>query len=487
MLTFLPLNFPSAPLTRLLRCAAISASLEIGACKGACNESILLAGKRIVTSSIVTKSQNQSLRAARSKWSMSEESEVLSTFSYDSDEEASSHTFYLSRLAEAVRNLIGLQDCKLLKLAEGGYHKVYDVSANNASSLVVRVAAPAFPKDKVESEIATLQCIASHTKIHTPHVYAWNTADDNPVGSEYMILEKVAGTPASDVWDTLSFEKKEVVVSEVAEHIIQLFHLRFKTAGSLYRTAGLNQDFTVGPIISVPFYRALDGFVRFPHSPISDPGIMKFRGPFSDTSSYLQSFLKVELHIICDQHLRQLVLEQELNGDESRLEHGTRVLQKALQLASVYPGDICVSSPLSTPKQPFSLRMDDFRLSNIMIDENTGHITGLIDFEGATISPLWECAYMPRWLQDPEEWDGTHEGGTPSEKSSLRKVFFDKIKQIDKDGEWKRAHDHGRPFREFTNMLNFNVNVWADSSIERWVDARLQWAYEHPGEGLISI
>ncbi|KAJ3784918.1 hypothetical protein GGU10DRAFT_270408, partial [Lentinula aff. detonsa] len=315
--------------------------------------------------------------------------------------------------------------------------------------------APAFPKDKVESEIATLQCIASHTKIHTPHVYAWNTADDNPVGSEYMILEKVAGTPASDVWDTLSFEKKEVVVSEVAEHIIQLFHLRFETAGSLYRTAGINQDFTVGPIISVPFYRALDGFVRFPHSPISDPGIMKFRGPFSDTSSYLQSFLKVELHIICDQHLRQLVLEQELNGDESRLEHGTRVLQKALQLAS--------------------------------IDENTGHITGLIDFEGATISPLWECAYIPRWLQDPEEWDGTHEGGTPSEKSSLRKVFFDKIKQIDKDGEWKRAHDHGRPFREFTNMLNFNVNVWADSSIERWVDARLQWAYEHPGEGFISI
>ncbi|KAJ4000352.1 hypothetical protein F5050DRAFT_1532754, partial [Lentinula boryana] len=162
---------------------------------------------------------------------------------------------------------------------------------------------------------------------------------------------------------------------------------------------------------------------------------------------------------------------------------GTRVLQKALQLASVYPGDICVSSPLSTSEQPFSLRMDDFRLSNIMIDENTGHITGLIDFEGATISPLWECAYMPRWLQDPEEWDGTHEGGTPSEKSSLRKVFFDKIKQIDKDGEWKRAHDHGHPFREFTNMLNFNVNVWADSSIERWVDARLQWAYEHPGEG----
>lgn len=90
---------------------------------------------------------------------------------------------------------------------------------------------------------------------------------------------------------------------------------------------------------------------------------------------------------------------------------------------------------------------------------------------------------MPRWLQDYEEWDGTFEGGSSSEKSSLRKVFLDKIDEIDKTGEWRRAHDNGRPFREFTNLLNFTVGVWANEDIEDWIDERLKWAADHPGEG----
>ena len=50
-------------------------------------------------------------------------SDILSTFSYDSDEDASPHTFSRTRLDEAVQSFFGIKDCKLVKLAEGGYHK----------------------------------------------------------------------------------------------------------------------------------------------------------------------------------------------------------------------------------------------------------------------------------------------------------------------------------------------------------------------------
>ena len=39
-----------------------------------------------------------------------------------------------------------------------------------------------------------------------------------------------------------------------------MFALCFDRAGSLY----LSSPITVGPIVSTPFYRALDGFVRVP-------------------------------------------------------------------------------------------------------------------------------------------------------------------------------------------------------------------------------
>ncbi|KAJ7879552.1 hypothetical protein B0H14DRAFT_1605136 [Mycena olivaceomarginata] len=182
---------------------------------------------------------------------------------------------------------------------------------------------------------------------------------------------------------------------------------------------------------------------------------------------------------------REYILEHELDGDEGSLEQAIRVLKKAVQLSAVYPGDVCVSEPLTSPGQPFSLRMDDFRLSNVMIDTATGHVTGLIDFEGATVAPLWDCAYMPRWLQDPDEWDATYEGGPAEDRKILRDLFLEKVEKHDQTGEWIRALVRGRPFREFTDRLIFNVGVWVDQ--EEWMDQRIEWAKTHPGVGYPSM
>ena len=94
------------------------------------------------------------------------------------------------------------------------------------------------------------------------------------------------------------------------------------------------------------------------------------------------------------------------------------------------------------------------------------------------MAPLWECAYMPGWLQDPGEWDATYEGGSAEDRKTLRNLFLKKIEEHDRTGEWLRALERGRPFREFTNILSFNVGVWADQ--EEWVDERIEWAKNHP-------
>jgi hypothetical protein len=156
-------------------------------------------------------------------------------------------------------------------------------------------------------------------------------------------------------------ERKQVTVSEVADYIIQLFRLRFEAGGSLYNGPDVKEF--VGPIVASPFYRALDGVVRFAQ-PV-DRDLRSYRGPFENASAYLRSFLDAELHLVGDQ--REYILEHELDGDEGRREQAIRVLKKAAQLSAVYPGDVCVSEPLTSPGQPFSLRMDDFRLSNVMV------------------------------------------------------------------------------------------------------------------------
>jgi hypothetical protein len=127
--------------------------------------------------------------------------------------------------------------------------------------------------------------------------------------------------------------------------------------GSLYRS---ESGFIVGPIVTTPFYRALDGVVRIPDvDATSYAELFRFRGPFSNTSDYLQSFLLTELHFLS--HHRSIE-SSEFDGEDEEaavihLEQGERVLQKALELCSVYPGDIQLHGQEPTPIKPFSVLM----------------------------------------------------------------------------------------------------------------------------------
>ncbi|KAI6028995.1 kinase-like domain-containing protein [Pisolithus marmoratus] len=407
------------------------------------------------------------------------EDDAVSSFSYD--DEAEPDTFSLHQLGAAVSSHFGQDRCDPKKLAEGGYHKVYEVLRKDGTSLgVVRVAAPAFPKDKLESEVATLKYLASQTQIPVPQVYAWNSDATNPVGAEYMIMQKVPGVSANTIWDTLSMDIKKRVVSQVAEYLKAMFALRFERAGALYLSSPSNDDVYVGPIVSVPFYRANDGIIRVPDAERAlHTELSQYRGPFSNTSDYLRSFLHAELHIVSQ--YRSIVLSELEEEDEetaaSRLEIGERTLRKALELCTVYPGNNQPGGPISTPTTPFSLQLDDFRLSNIMIDESSGDVTGLIDFEGTTIAPLWECAVIPAWLQDPDDYEGGYEGGPAEDRGVLREIFW----KVMDSGEWNMLYEHGKLFRHFRLRLSLQVGPWASEGMEEWVDKRLAWAKLHPG------
>jgi hypothetical protein len=170
------------------------------------------------------------------------------------------------------------------------------------------------------------------------------------------------GVPANTVWEDLKLQAKETFIRDVARSLLALFKIRFQKAGSLYSTSGTSTR--VGPLITTPFYRALDGMVRFPDQDPLD--LSQFRGPFSQTSEFLSSAPKAELYVI--KHRRDSVL-RELDGDQARLDLGERVLEKVVRLAEIYPGNLLVGTSVSSDgRQPFSLKLNDFRLSNIMVN-----------------------------------------------------------------------------------------------------------------------
>ncbi|KAG2034824.1 hypothetical protein BDR03DRAFT_900768 [Suillus americanus] len=293
---------------------------------------------------------------------------MMTMFLYDGEGEPD--CFSIAKL-QSIVNRYFLTSCKLEKLAEGGYHKVYDIFRSDGTPLdaVVRVASPAFPKDKLESEVPTsTTTIAAFTNVPVPRmIYTWNSDALNPVGGEYMILDKTKGIPARQNCGDLSEEVKRTVVSQVARYLMEIFSLRSESAGSIYLSP-LSHPFVVGSIISTPFYRAVDGVARVPAAPILQ-NIDPNRGPFTTVTEYLSTNLRAELEFISN---RSLVLSELYECDptqsaESRLELGERVMRKAIELCSVYPGDMSVLTNITTPRRPVSLKLQDFSLSNVSV------------------------------------------------------------------------------------------------------------------------
>jgi hypothetical protein len=74
-----------------------------------------------------------------------------------------------------------------------------------------------------------------------------------------------------------------------------------------------------------------------------------------------------------------------------------------------------------------SISAADSGTSRIQIDETCRQITGFIDFEGTTITPLWACAtrIVPVWLlpQAEDDLDGFTEGSF-AKKEHLRSSAF---------------------------------------------------------------
>lgn len=169
-----------------------------------------------------------------------------------------------------------------------------------------------------------------------------------------------------------------------------------------------------------------------------------------------------------------------VTGTRKKLERAERVLQDAIRLAEVYPGNLAIGCSSDHLAEPFSIMLDDFRPGNVMIEEETGEVTGFIDFEGTTTAPLWMCARRPYWIEDDDDDDETE---AKDENAHLRNIFDETIKAQGKIGEeWLEVSEKGRLFRWFSSKLDYNAPVWA--SLDRWVDERLAFAAEHPGVGL---
>ena len=170
-------------------------------------------------------------------------------------------------------------------LAKGTFNKAYTITAigkeaRQTQSYVFRIAAPTFPYYKIESEVATMELVRHSTSVPVPIVYAYSSSWYNPVGHEWILMEKVQGRRAYEVYDNFDWTTKVDLAREVALWTKELSKIKSNMIGSIFMARVDSQlKFYVGPCVAGIFFQERNLWYD------------TFRGPFKDLQSYYQARL----------------------------------------------------------------------------------------------------------------------------------------------------------------------------------------------------
>lgn len=277
------------------------------------------------------------------------------------------------------------QTLRVSPFAAGAFNKLYLVIAQDGREYLMRVAMPVFPKFKTQSEVATMKWVQQNTSIPVPHIYAFDDTTDNEIGLEWILMEKLPGTSLRERWKFMSLDAKETTVKAIAAYQLELMSdkNKFKEIGNLYLvpcppTSSSDPGFETSTF----------GVGRMVHLPF-------FWGGKHDTSdakgSYVTSkaWLQARLDGIIETQ-DELLDDDSIDQDDFDIADGTIWMAEKLSefLDDILPID-------ERGYEETVLWHHDLSKSNIIVDD-TGSITGIVDWEFVSLIPFWNATQFPK-------------------------------------------------------------------------------------------
>ncbi|KAK9479014.1 hypothetical protein V1514DRAFT_329682 [Lipomyces japonicus] len=331
----------------------------------------------------------------------------------DDFEKARRYTpFSIEGVAEIVRRTKNLKTddlylTSIASISEGRHHHIYLAEFNDETKYVLRIPyplglSPAARKARMQSEVATMDFAKKKWKLQVPEVISWSPTADNPLESEYVLLELIdtssgGYTNLMRKWDPIGGTVKEraLVIKSIIDQLEKLLATRFNAFGSLYFTddvtgelqsrlpysdeedASLIDRWRIGPTVEKSFWL---------------PGIDEVdtidRGPWSDPKDYLRAYANAQVTALKNTFSKS----ENNNGASTDLAHWIEEFQKFQTLAPNLVPEVPEDSDLLSPR----LSHPDLSPINILAKiENSENEdfkiadTFLLDFEGSSIKPFF--------------------------------------------------------------------------------------------------
>jgi hypothetical protein len=114
--------------------------------------------------------------------------------------------FSVPDLMEAARKAVSARSCtSIIKYSESTHKKEFLCMMDNRRNVNARIPHDfsRVPRYTIASGVATMKFVRHKTEIPVPRIFGYSIDSNNPVGSEYILMEYIPGVPLSLVWDSL--------------------------------------------------------------------------------------------------------------------------------------------------------------------------------------------------------------------------------------------------------------------------------------------
>ncbi|KAJ5249537.1 hypothetical protein N7524_011853 [Penicillium chrysogenum] len=297
------------------------------------------------------------------------------------------HRTQWGELCRIASDLAGHLECVALDQVASGLNNIVrvlkfsDETRWAARVHIGRSTSSAVSSTKLGNEVATMQFIKQHSELPVPRVFTYEVDENNPVCVAFILMELLSGSVAIDAlggYDVhrgvIPKEYRQTFYYSVAKCHVQLTSLRLPKIGTIVR----NRDggYECGPL----------------------PGI---GGPFDTATEFFEAWAN------------NVKFKWDKETIACMMQRGPISAEQMNAIIENFPSQIkAIASRLSVCNDgPFPLAHDDFLHSNIMVDESSFDVTGIIDWEGAFTVPYELVAFpdfltvMPISFDLPEKYD----------------------------------------------------------------------------------
>ncbi|KAI6879690.1 hypothetical protein KC360_g7781 [Hortaea werneckii] len=322
------------------------------------------------------------------------------------------------------------------KLSEGGFNRVFQVTMRDGLQIIARLPYPSTqPKFlATSSEVATMDLVRRHG-VSTPLVYTYSADANNPVGSEYMVMEKVPGRCLADIWYELCDTERVKILGAIVDQEAKLFNIPLPAYGSIYKTSDLPRNiehaklkadavqFCIGPDASLGHWFGTRSQLDMSRGPATTCQQV-LEGGVKKEKAWLHSYGKPRYPF--DREYREMFKYSKGSPEEH-----ISSLEKVLKVSS---GTVPVEEWLHKPV----IRHPDLSPNNIFVDDDC-NITSILDWQHSTVLPLYLHAGIPSSLQNY---------GDPDSEELKKPEFPSNLDELDEDDRlrelelYRRRHTH---------------------------------------------